>query len=177
MAMRFLARLFIGLFFAPLIACAEDVSIVYPVTGKPFPARISRIDRKWNITFIAGSVRQNLAAADMVSWGAQIDCERGPQVVLADGSLLIAEALEINDEHLEFETRHFGPARVPLKFLRGIVFRPPVDRLERDRMLQRVQFSQGQEDQLLLANGDVLRGSLITPDKCVEGDPAEGERR
>ena len=175
MAMRFPARLFIGFFFAPVIACAEDVSIVYPVTGKPFPARISRIDSKWNITFIAGSVRQNLAAADMVSWGAQIDCERGPQVVLADGGLLIAESLEINDEHLVFETRHFGPARVPLKFLRGIVFQPPVDRLDRDRMLQRVQSSPGQEDQLLLANGDVLRGSLITPDKDATTTYPDGE--
>lgn len=146
--------------------------LVFPVEGEPFRATVSRVDQNCNITFETGSARRVFAAEDIVSWGAQVDNEKGPQVVMADGGLLIVETLQIRGEHLEFETRYFGPSRLPLKFVRGVVFQPPADILVRDRLLHRVATADGQEDQLLLANGDALRGSLISgPDDASAPDP------
>jgi hypothetical protein len=49
---------------------------------------------------------------------------------------------------------------VPISHVRGIIFDPPVDALDRDRLLQSIIESQGVADRVLLNNADSIQGVL-----------------
>ena len=102
-----------------------------------------------------------------VRWGWPREFVRGPVVVLADGSLLVATVPRMAAMMVEVEPDLLEPkgqavCRLPVGQAAGVVFRLPGEQTERDRLLDRLHRQPPEEDLLLLLNGDELRGRLET---------------
>ena len=128
--------------------------------GTPLAARLAQIDDDWTIHFDADSGRRTVAAADLVRWGEYADTCRLMQIMLADGSLLVAQLAELADEKLVVDGEACGRLELPLARVRGVIVDPPPSAAARDRLWDQIAAAQGVEDQLILKNGDVLRGIL-----------------
>ncbi len=159
------AAAFLGAALSPLSSSAlvsadEPAPLAVGVEGDPFAARFGGIDERWNITFAAEKGTRTLSAADLVMWGSVRDSDKTLPVVLADGSLLAAERVELLDGALVAHSKLLGAVRMPLRLVRGVVLRRSSEPLERDKLIERVLAAQGDEDQVFLLNGDVLRGTV-----------------
>lgn len=134
--------------------------LLLPVDGPAQPAELRAADKQWRWHFAVAQGSATLNAAEVVQWGQPVEPSAGPLVVLADGSLLVAEPLDTENETLRFDSDLFGQQRLPLECLAGLVFNPPVDRLQRDLLLDRLVYAPGQSDVAVLVNGDELSGVL-----------------
>jgi hypothetical protein len=157
------------------LAHSRDGSTAVPVDGDPFAARFTRIDSDWNITLQTDSGARRIPAAELVRWGTAPALTRGPMIVLADGGVLVAEVRAIEGEQLTVDSLLFGEVQLPLARLRGVIVNPPADRLERERLLDRLATATGSRDRLLLQNGDVVEGQLALAGPQRQGPPAPGE--
>lgn len=149
---------------------AHDLGPQLLQTGKSAaPARLLGIDEHWQVSLQLAGERQSVPAASIVAWGAQRDATRGPQVLLTDGSQLVTRGLNLAGERLAAQcelwgepqgTDVWGTVNLSLAQVRGILFRPPLDSLQRDRLIARLLAAEGERDRLLLDNGDELSGVL-----------------
>lgn len=155
---------------------AQDDRIVLPVEGKAFVGELVAVDDDWGLTFQADGGPRRIAAADLVRWGTLADLGGDALILLVGGGALAADVRTIESEHLVANCFLFGEVRLPLARLRGVVFRPPPQRLERDRLLDHVAQSTGARDRLLLENGDVVEGLLAGGGRpAVQGPPPPRE--
>ncbi len=138
----------------------QDAHLTVTLDGTSFPAGIAAIDDNWNVAFDLGENRRTLPIQDLVHWGAHKDSHQGTQVLLANGSLLMGEVLEIADERIVVYGDLWGQANLPLSQVKGVVFNPPVAPLDRDRLHDRILTATGASDRLLLENGDAVTGSV-----------------
>lgn len=147
-----------------------------PVDGAPFQARLAGIDADWTLHFLVGETPRNMPAADLICWGAFVDAAAGPQLLLAGGGLLIADVLDIDSEFLQADAELFGPVKLPLEQVAGILFHPPTDRARRDALSQRVLNAKGETDRLFLDNGDELPGTVAgLKDQVLTLETASGK--
>ncbi len=140
---------------AGLAAAAE----VLPVEGPPFAAGLNSIDAGWQIEF-SGEMPRRLPAEDLVAWGAFADAAHGSQILLAGGGLLVADVVGLDKEVLRCEGDALGQSKLPLESVQGVLWHPPADRPRRDRLAQRVRSAAGDQDRLILDNGDELSGTV-----------------
>lgn len=139
------------------------------VSGESRPATLKRIDAAWNVFLDSRDGETKLPAAQLVHWGRLHDTADGTHVLLADGSVIVASGVTMDDEHLVIESGTFGEpegfniagsTRLPLSTVRAIIFRPPLAASHRDQLMQQISTSTAREDQLLLSNGDVVGGTF-----------------
>jgi hypothetical protein len=131
-----------------------------PAKGDPFRARLSAVDANWQVLFDVAGKPRSLPAGDVVCWGGAAEPRRGPLVVLADGSLLVADVTSAGRDTLRAESGLLGPVSIPLDGLCGVVVHAPADSLERDLLVDRVQSASGSSDRVVLTNGDEIAGSI-----------------
>src|SRR5262249_37946719 len=138
----------------------------FPVAEAAFPGRLVQVDREWNLSFhTVGKVRV-IAAAELAYWGRYRDVERGPQVVLRDGSVICSDVLLLEERQLVLGDAtglgrgQWDESSLPKETIHGVVFQPPLAPAERDRLLDEVNQYQGAEDRLLLLGGETVVGSL-----------------
>jgi hypothetical protein len=147
--------------------------LAVPVDGEPFPGQLSAVNVQWQLTFAAAAGPRAIAAAELVQWGTFRETSRAPILVLADGSLLVADVLGADKETLTADSELFGTVKLPLERLAGIVFQPPATQQQRDLMLDRIAALQrpaaGDADRLVLENGDEVAGLL----EAIENDTAK----
>ncbi len=171
------------LHFAFCIASSAraDAPVAVPIEGEPFRAKLVAADARWQLTFAVGKEQRTIPAGDLVRWGRCAEQGRAGGLVLADGSLLVAEVVAADKDVLTADSDLFGTMKLPLDLLAGIVLRPPSDRQQSDALLDRlgdcpdsrasengtVPFKAtgpansrpaGDSDRLLLDNGDELAG-------------------
>ena len=126
-----------------------------------FPAtEVERIGTDWTIQFQTEAGPRSVAAEDLVRWGRYTDSFNLMHVVLADGSLLAGQLTHLADEQLTIDGEICGRLEIPLARVRGVIVAPPSSAAARDRLGEQIATAQGLEDQLVLKNGDVLRGVL-----------------
>jgi hypothetical protein len=142
-----------------------------PLDGEAILARVERIDDDWTVQFQTADAPRAVAARDLQRWGQYADTFRLMQIVLADGSLLVAQVARIAEDKLVVDGELCGRLEIPLARVRGLIADPPPAAADRDRLLEQIVAAQGVEDQLLLKSGDVLRGVLKTVQ--AQGGPAE----
>jgi hypothetical protein len=130
--------------------------------GGGFAAHVARIDADWTVEFETDAAPRTVAAKDLVRWGEYADSFQLMQVILADGSLLVAQMAHLADEKLVVDGESCGRLEIPLARVRGVIIDPPPSAAARDRLWEQIAAAQGVEDQLILKNGDVLRGVLKT---------------
>ncbi len=154
---------------------------VYLTNGKTLAATaVTMIDAD-HVLFATPAGEKAVAQKELLKWGALRDNAQGLQVVLADGSVLVASDVHIADEKLVVETNLFGAVegfklqgtlQLPLDSVRAVLLCVPIDPRERDRQMANVLAASGNADELLLANGDVMSGTL----KKLEPAAGDGDR-
>lgn len=162
------------------VACALFVAIIAVqlraeeqlcrTINKPaFMAELVSVAGAGNANFSVAGKPIEVSSGELITWGALRDSPTGTHVLLADGSVLIATEAEIDGEELIVQSRLFGEvqgfsiagtSRLPISAVRAIVFRAPLRSADRDALFKRLQASAEFEDQLWLANGDILKGTI-----------------
>lgn len=135
--------------------------LAVPAAGEPFAGALVGADRQWGLDFLTAGGQRTLAAGELLRWGEFAELDEGPVVVLADGSLLVADLLGADGETLSVDSLLLGTLRLPLEALAGLVLRLPGSRAESDRMLDELLHTKGNSDRLVLDNGDRLEGLFV----------------
>ena len=162
-------------------AAAQSPAIL--ADGKRIPATLVGIDAELKISLRETEVIRVLPLADLVMWGSYHDVERGPQIVLADGSVIVGDVLDLGAKEITIGDGTglgrvlWNPSSLPRVAVRGIIFQPPVDPLTRDKLLTDVRQFAGREDELRLVGGEVVRGSLVESGPKPLGPEADGAPR
>lgn len=137
-----------------------DAQRVVLVDGPAFEAGLVAADRQWQLTFRDPDGNRRLPAQDLVRFGMWRELARGPLVLLADGSLLAAEVLSVNSQHVVLDWRLGGEIKVARELVRAVALQPPAERLRREELLDALLEAPARADQLLLVNGDQGEGTL-----------------
>lgn len=145
---------------APLSAVEPPTAV--PVEGQPFPALLTAVDASWGVTFTLGGKPRTASAAELVAWGSPAELGQEPLIILADGSIVAAEILEADKERITADSALFGSVKLPVETLAGLVFQPAVERHAQDVLLDQIATAEGNDDRVILLNGDQLRGRLET---------------
>lgn len=173
--MRNLGRLPAFLVFGVLLLAAclscvaqEEAALARPVTGPPFSGKLAGIDAEWNISLAAEGKERVLPLANLALWGSYRDTSAGPQILLADGSILVADVLELGAENVTLGDAS-GLARVlwnesaiPLRQLTAVLYQPSADPLERDKQLEALRGGERKEDHVWLTGGEVISGRIVS---------------
>lgn len=144
----------------PMGARLAGAQLVVPIDGPPYEAALVAVDRQWQLTFRRADGERRLAAEELVRFGTWHELARGPLVLLADGTLLAAEVLSLNQQHALVDWRLAGETKVARELVRAVALHTPADRLRREQMLDALLEAPGNSDQLMLANGDQSQGTL-----------------
>lgn len=151
---------------AAAVATGQTTSGVEPtlvtVEGAPRVAELRGV-KDGAATFSAKEGEFGVKLEEMVSWGAPREAA-GAQVVLADGSVLVAELTAIESDRLSVVSPTLGAVAIPLTQLAAYVAHAPTDPWRRDQLVNRLLHAEGENDQLLLENGDELSGRLVSCD-------------
>jgi hypothetical protein len=143
---------------APLLLGQTPVAI--PVDGEPFKARLQSVSDDGKIHLLQAQGKRVIAAADLVRWGQSRRAGNKPHVILADGSLLVAEIVRLTGDHLVVQSDLWQETLLPLESIRGILLKPSSDPVQRDRWLDRIRKRTEREDTLYLQNKDTVEGVL-----------------
>ncbi len=137
-----------------------------------FPASLERIEPGWDVVVRSDDEVHRVPARHLVAWGEFRDSDRGPQIVLVDGSWLVGDVRRIDENHVQILSSLWGEVSLPKNRVRGLLFNPSVDPLQRDRVRGQIFASQGDDHQLWLENGDAIAG---TAQRLVEQEIGPGE--
>ncbi len=146
----------------------EPLPLAHPVRGEPFAGKLASIDPEWNISLATEGKERVLALADLALWGNYRDASTGPQLVLADGSVVVADVLELGAESVALGDASglgrvmWNESTIPLKQLTAILYQPSADPLERDKQLQKLATGERKEDQVWLSSGEVISGRDVS---------------
>ena len=168
-----------------------------PVSGEPFRAQLQSLSADGMAMWKPepGETRK-LPLADLCWWGNFAEAPSQPQIVLVDGSLIVADVVSLDKQQLTIDWSLAGELKLPLEWVGGILLSPPVDRQQADRL--RFQFlsndfrkpqtkenatgqpdnseARSDSDRLILFNGDELSGEVVTmSDSAVKIRTAAGE--
>lgn len=131
-------------------------------------------------TFQVGKQARRVPADELVAWGAPAEPRDAPQVILADGSLLVVrDVLKTDERRLLLDSDTFGEFDVPLEMVAGVLLHPPIDPQRRDLLAKRFApathetgrpaSQKDSPDRVLLENGDELTGRITAvTDAAVE---------
>ena len=129
-------------------------------TGESWGATLVDVVDQDEFVFAQDSQRRSVKFDDLVSWGSYADRSQGTHLVMADGSLLVADVLGIEQDAVVVVGRLWQETRLPRAAVRAILFHVPGDLSRRDELYWRAVANDRQESRLLLENGDELTGQL-----------------
>lgn len=160
--------------FLAIFLCANFATITraqsqaVPLEGKPFTAEFAGFDSQQNIKLKVGNKLRIAPAAELVSFGSWRDVETGPQILLATGGLLRADVLTLDAAQLTIGDASglgsvlWDESQLPIETVAGLLWQPPADPLARDRLKHKLLALPAGDDQLLLAGGEILSGTLLS---------------
>jgi hypothetical protein len=158
------------------VAAAAMSGEVVPVDGEPFRAVLKSASPDWKLQFESQDTIRELPAADLVRWGDFVEKSTGPQVLLADGSQIVGDVHEIDREKLLLDSDLLGRAALPLGTVTAVLLHPPSDRHRRDQLVRRLLSTGGENDRILLDNGDELAGTVAAlHDDVLTLESADGK--
>jgi hypothetical protein len=120
---------------------------VVAVEGAPFKSRLQAISADGMVDWeLRGGETKKLPLADLCWWGEWAETRPQTQVVLVDGSLIVAEVIGIGKEHLAADWSLGGEFKLPLEWVGGILLAPPVDRQQADALRFRLRTPNNSSD-------------------------------
>jgi hypothetical protein len=156
-----LAILLVALFASAAPAQVPVVGRVVPVDAESYEARLAGIGADWTLRFEADGASRTVAAIDLAHWGSQVDAQKGPVVLLADGGrIAVTRIVSLTGDRLEVDSLVWGEIPLSLELVRGVVVQASTSAAERDRLERQVAEAAGGHDLVLLENGDRAEGLL-----------------
>src|SRR5262245_34481757 len=158
---------------------AEPGQLAFPVGEAPFRAELVGIDREWNISFKATGKVRVIGAGELAYWGRWSDVEAGPQIVLSDGGVVRADVLLVDEKQIVVgDATGLGrgfweESSLPRRAAAAILYQPPADAAERDRMWKRLTNSSGPDDTLYMVGGETVGGTLVAAPRLGRYAPEE----
>jgi hypothetical protein len=145
---------------ANLSLAAEPATAVL-VGQSPFQSeRFTAADGQ--IRFETDGQAKTVDMQELVVWGTLPQARPHKQILLADGGVLLAEIVKSDSDRLTVDSYLFGEVGFPLENLAGILLSPPADLKRRDELEFRIRDANGEDDRLILDNGDELTGTIAT---------------
>lgn len=168
---QFLIAAIFWCFTAGAAEPAANLSLVQPAVGPAFSGKLTAANADGVLQFtVPGQAEpRSLRKKDLVRWGEWRAVQAGAQVLLHDGSFLIADVLKVTPEHLTVDSINgLGEIKLPRAALRAIVLQParwkPEASPRADQQLPSETTEPPADTQpvaeLILANGDRRAGSL-----------------
>src|SRR5262245_15618569 len=158
---------------------AEPGQLAFPVGEAPFRAELVGIDREWNISFKAAGKVRVIGAGELGNWGRWSDVEAGPQVLLSDGGVVRADVLLVDEKQIVVgDATGLGrgfweESNLPRGAAAAILYQPPAQAAERDRLWKRLTSSSGRDDTLFLVGGETVTGTLVSAPQLGRYGPEE----
>jgi hypothetical protein len=128
--------------------------------GESFAATLTNVIDQEEFVFDENSHSRSVKIDDLVLWGSYADRSQGTHILLSDGSVLVADVLGIEQDAVVVIGRLWQETRLPRMAVRAIIFHPPSDSSQRDKLFLRALANDRQDSRLLLENGDELTGQL-----------------
>ncbi len=139
---------------------AGQLDQVIPFTGPAFSGKLSgaSADGVLQFTLPGQAEPRSLKKSDLVRWGEWRKVQLGAQVLLHDGSFLVADVLSVTDTHLTADSINgLGENKLPSAAVRAIVLQPLRWKVEKPTPAKEGSTA---ESTLVLANGDRRAGNL-----------------
>lgn len=166
--------LWLALTSGAALAAEPEGGLLIDIAHAGVQARLAGVAADGLFTFQVGTQARRVPADELVAWGAPVEPRDAPQVILADGSLLVVrDVLKTDEGRLLLDSDAFGEFAVPRSSIAAILLHPPIDPQRRDRLAGRFAPSPRQEDEpvspkrpspgtdrLLFENGDQLTGRI-----------------
>lgn len=157
-----------NLFALPiLVAGAAEV---VTVDGRRIDRELVSVGRE-GITFQVGDQRVAIAAEELVRWSHPARLKSQPQVLLADGTVLVAAddwtgrgSVQLDDETLTVVATLFDQVPVPRRYVTAVLMRPPLDTKERQRLADELRGVEARNDVVWLDGGDRIAGTVAAID-------------
>ena len=146
----------------------QAAGLAVPAVGEPFHARLIKIDSDWRVTLDDHGHERIVSAPDLVRWGSFLEEKSASRVVLRDGSILVADVLDIDDTSITVESAFWPTTKISRESVAGIVFAPPAMMQARDRLLQIIGRQSRTNDLAMLRNGDQIAGRLTAAPESIE---------
>jgi hypothetical protein len=158
-----------------MLAAFADIAIGAPprlllADGIPVEAGLAEAATDGKLAFATAGKRVSPEARNLVRWGQFLSPGgSGALAVFDRGDLLLFTSCTVVGEELQLATDTFGVICVPLAATRGLVFQPPGDVLERDRLFD--ELLRPAKDlsaaiasglRVTLDNGDIVDGKLAS---------------
>jgi hypothetical protein len=149
-------------------ASAQPLPVAIPLDGESFSAELAGFDSQQNLKLKIGDKLRIVPAADLLRYGSWNDIETGPQIVLASGGVIRADVLSLTPENWiigdasDLGSVLWSESNLPLEAVCGVLWQPPADPLARDRLRFKLLSLPAGDDQLLLAGGETLSGTLVS---------------
>ena len=182
---------------AAVAADAPPIGEVVLVSGAPFQAQLQSLSADGMTTWKPerGEARK-LPLTDLCWWGRFAEAQSQPQIVLIDGSLIVADVVSLDKQQLTIDWSLGGELKLPLEWVGGILLAPPDERQDADRLRFQIlsnnsrnpeikasatgqpdnSEARSETDRLILFNGDELSGEIVTmSDSAVKIRTSAGE--
>lgn len=106
--------------------------------GSTVEATLAEPGPEGKLAFTSAGKRIAPEARDLVRWGTFAAPAAGALAVLDRGDVLLFNTCTAEGEEFHVQTAAFGEVRVPIAAMRGLVYQPPGDIRERDRLLDQL---------------------------------------
>jgi hypothetical protein len=133
--------------------------LVLPTSGAAYSSVIVSADDK-QVSLRTANATKQVAWQDLVRLGNFVEPAHGPLWLVGNGGQLVAEVESLADDKLSGISPVLGTVAVPLAQLHGWTRTLPADLSERDRLTRQLTQGTGDNDIIILANGDRLTGTL-----------------
>lgn len=154
------------------LASGGEPNMAYPLEGEPFMAELEPVTSRGELRWVGAG--RTWDVGELFQWGALRENLAKPQFILRHGGVLVTELVELDSERVMlgdppgafFPTTIWQAATLPRSMIQAIIFRPPVEERQRDRLLDRLKEfreSDTDTDVAWLDNGDLLRGEFLGP--------------
>jgi hypothetical protein len=135
------------------------------VDGRRQIAELMSFRPDGTLGFLANLEPVELRASEVVYWGWVPELVSPIFAVFADGSLLAANAVRIDQDRVHLRGSQYLDVAIPVEFLAGVVLQAPGRREALDRLVDEIVAARGQQDEAVLVNGDRMGGFLVRLDE------------
>ncbi|EAQ80242.1 NPCBM/NEW2 domain-containing protein [Blastopirellula marina] len=153
-------------FFAVILAAAPQLVLaqrtLLELGQVRRDAQLTAVDGDQWIFAIDGE-KETIPSSQIIRFGAPAAVVKTPLIVLHGGGRIVLQDIALaRRELVGFPTKAFEEVKLPLRLIRGIALRLPLDDVKRQSLFDRINDYAGIDDQLLLENGDVISGLVAS---------------
>lgn len=155
------------------LTCSATQSEELLLTDGSFSAQFSQIASSSEVRFISPDGElQTVPSERLIRFGNEPVVDITSGLVMVDGSLLIGRINKISKDSISIVSRHFANAVIPLRFVRGIALHLPTNLAASAKLLDQIEAATGEDDQLLMVNGDQVLGVIDLTNSLADALPA-----